>query len=498
MKIFAAGIATETNTFSRIPTTLEDFVIERPGESDVNGRHSLNLTTIWQQRAQQLGHDYVFGLMAWAPPGGATIERTYEALRDELIQRLEGALPVDIVLLMLHGSMVSTECDDCESDIIRRARDIVGPDTVIGVELDLHCNLSAEKIACADLVITYKEYPHTDSNDRAAELFDLAIASWRGEIKPTMALFDCRMVGLYPTSQQPMRGFVDSMKAAEGHKGILSVSLGHGFQFSDVPHAGAKMLVITDNDRQVASRWAKALGLEAHSIRHKIGFDSISLPMDQAFSRACNSTRYPVVVADQSDNPGGGAPGDSTFALRWILEHQVQGVGMAIFYDPEVVKTAKKAGVGATVSVRLGGKTGVASGDPVDLEALVGAILPNYVHGLPQRVGRPMQFPAGDVVALRCGSVDLLVGSERCQCFSPQIFQDAGINPRKKRLLVPKSAQHFYDSFAEIAAEVIYMSAPGAVAPDPRGISYQKLDTRNRYPWDDAVDIQSVSAQTIK
>jgi microcystin degradation protein MlrC len=421
--------------------------------------------------------------MAWAQPGGITVRSAYESLRDEMLNDLRTAMPVDVVLLMLHGAMVAQGYDDCEEDMISRVRDIVGPTTVIGVELDLHCHLSPLMIAPADIVITYKEYPHIDMNDRARELFDLAVATKLGSIRPTMALFDCRMIGLYPTTSQPLRGFVDAMTEAERRKGMLSISFGHGFQFADVQHVGAKMLVVTDDDQGLAERVAREFGLRVHALRGQIGFDSLALPMEEALSKALASKKTPVVVADQSDNAGGGAPGDATFALRWLLDHQAEDVAMAIFYDPEVVRIARKAGKGATLPVRLGGKMGPISGAPVDIEVTILSMLDDYMHALPQRSGEPYLYPAGDVVALRCGSIDIVVGSERCQCFSPSIFSDLGIDPMLKRLLIPKSVQHFYEAFAPIAGEVIYMAAPGAVAPDPRQINYRRLDTSRLYPW---------------
>lgn len=156
---------------------------------------------------------------------------------------------------------------------------------------------------------------------------------------------------------------------------------------------------------------------------------------------------------------------------------------MAIFYDPEVVKIAKKAGPGATLTVRLGGKTGISSGDPLDIEVTVLSTLDDYTHPLPQQSGEPVLFPLGDVAALRCGGIDIVVSSLRLQCFCPSIFSDFGIDPKSKRLLIPKSTQHFYGAFAPIASEVIYMAAPGAVTPDPRKIPYRRLDTSNLYPW---------------
>jgi len=152
-------------------------------------------------------------------------------------------------------------------------------------------------------------------------------------------------------------------------------------------------------------------------------------------------------------------------------------------YDPEVVRIARKAGNGATLPVRLGGKTGPFSGDPVDMEVTVLSMLEDYWHRFPQQSGEPWSFRAGDVVALRCGSIDVVVSSERCQCFSPSVFSDLGIDIERKRLLIPKSAQHFYGAFAPIAAEVIYMAAPGANVPDPKGLSYRRLDTGRLYPW---------------
>jgi microcystin degradation protein MlrC len=485
VKIFAAGIATETNAFSPLPTGEEDFMIQR-GADALSGRiqyPSLDLSADWGERARQRGDEFVFSLNAWAQPGGATVRSAYESLRDEIIRDLRSALPVDVVLLNLHGAMVAEGYDDCEQDLIRRVRDVVGRKVVIGVLLDLHTNLSTEKISAADVVVTYKEYPHVDINDRANEVFDLAIATGLGKVRPTMSLFDCRMVGMYPTSRQPLRGFVDSLSAAERRPGVLSVSFAHGFPFVDLPHVGAKMLVVTHNDPYLARQVAREFGMKVHAIRADIGFDSLSLPIDVALSRAVAGTKTPVVVADQSDNTGAGGPGDSTVALRWLLDHAVEDAAIAILHDPEVVKIARKAGAGARLHVRLGGKTGPSSGDPLDIDVTVRAILEDYMHVFPQRSGPPFEYAVGNVVTLSCRGVDIVVGSKRCQCFDPGIFTDLGIDTARKRLLLVKSTQHFYGAFAPIAGEIIYMAAPGAVPPDPRQIRYQQLDITRLYPW---------------
>jgi len=491
MKIFAAGIATETNTFSPLLTGLEDFTILRGKDVRVGcvEHKSLDLTDPWGRMAEARGDEFVFSLMAFAEPAGLTVKSAYESLRDELMSdlrdahRAQGGEPVEIVLLMLHGAMLAQGYESCEVDIVRRVREVVGAQAVIGVELDLHCHLSEDLLEHVNLVVTYKEYPHVDAVERARELFDLCVRTAEGKIRPTMALFDCRMVGFYPTTREPLHAIVAAMSAAEQEPRVLSISFAHGFPFADVPNVGAKVLTITDADVELAATLAQRFGRQLYRVRHRIGFDSMAVPMDVALARAYAAKLTPVVVADQSDNPGGGAAGDATFALRWLLEHGYGDAALAIFYDPEVVRMARIAGPGAQLTVRLGGKLGPASGDPVDLTVTVGALRDHYSTLLPQNGAEPVPYLVGDVALLHSDSIDVVLSNRRCQCFSPSIFSDLGVDLETKRVLIPKSMQHFHTAFAPIAAEVIYMAAPGATAPDPRLIPYSRFDPREIYPW---------------
>ena len=494
MKIFAACLATETNTFSPIPTGINDFTQVRPTDI-ANGNASFDEIPplgLWEKMARSRGDEFVFSLFAFAQPSGLTTRTTYEQLRDELLNSLRAEMPVNIVLLNLHGAMVADGYEDCEGDIIEQVRAIVGQDVVIAVELDLHCHLSEKMVSTADLMITYKEYPHVDINARAEELFDLAIAIQQKKIQPTMVLHDCRMMGMYPTNTAAMRRFIHAMTAAEKQDAVLSVSFGHGFPFGDVPDAGGKMLVVTDNNPALAQKIAQSLGQQIFALREQINFPC--LPLDEALSQANTlsiDSQKPIVVADQSDNAGGGAPGDATYTLAWLLKHQIQNVGMAIFYDPQVIKLALAVGEGSRLTIRFGGKLGPTSGDPLDLEVTVIVIQRDYQHRFPQidletgKESDPVYWPIGDVVALHCQGIDILVSSKRAQCFSPCIFSDLGINPKEKSLLIVKSAQHFYGAFAPIASDVIYMAAPGAVPPMMQQIPYQRMRTDNKYPWVD-------------
>lgn len=482
VRVFVGTINTETNTYSPAPTELDDYVVvraadfARAGFVEEPGLDEIGRLT------EERGWELLFGLQAFAQPAGVTTRAAYEQLRDEMIDRLRASSPVDMVFLPLHGAMVAEGYDDCELDMVQRVREVVGPGVPIGVCLDLHCHLSQGLVDACDALVIYKEYPHTDLADRAADLFRLVAGKAAGELNPTMALFDCRMIGIYPTSSVPMRGFVDAMVAAEARGDALSLSLAHGFPWGDVPDMGAKMLAVTDNDPEAAVRLAREWGERFYALRHEVTLDPLTV--DEALDRALSGSDRPagpVVVADQADNPGGGAPSDSTFALRALLYRGATDVALGMMFDPGVVRAASEAGVGSTLRVSLGGKHGEVSGEPVVADATVLSVNPDLQQDWPQASG-PMWMRCGAAVALRIGGVDVVVNDLRGQVFGPTVFSNMGLDPLSKRVLVVKSTQHFYAGFGPIASEVIYMGAPGAIAPRMSLIHPTRAST-NKYPW---------------
>jgi len=491
LHVFAGGIATETNVFSPMPTGLRDFAVAQPDDSqEVRDRLSGgSCFSAFAAVAVSRGCLYTQGSYAYAEPAGVTPRAAYETLRDSLLREVEKALPIDCVLLNLHGAMVAEGHEDCETDILLQVRRIVGDQAKIGILLDLHCDLPESLVEQADVLITYKEYPHIDADERARELARLVIDAAIQRVDPQMAVFDCRMIGLYPTSHQPMRGFVDRMREAERQPKILSVSLGHGFPWGDAPAMGARILVVADGDMLQAQALATEFGREFHSLRHKVTLKP--LPMAAALDRALSllPANGPIVVADVSDNPGGGAPGDSTFVLRELIRLGINNAAVALLWDPIAVQQAFAAGADATLTLRLGGKMGPSSGDPLDLAVLVRGVVPGLVQLFPQINGYD-EVPCGDCACLTVAGIDVIVSSLRSQVLGLQVFTEFGINPADRDLLVVKSANHFLSAFAPIAREIIYMGAAGALIFDPRSIPYHHLDT-NKFPLvDDQCDAE--------
>lgn len=479
MRIFVATITTETNTFAPAPTGLAAFAIEREG---VGGDAMTRMwSDIFEPLAASDGHEVVRGLIADAPPGGLVVRAAYEALRDELLDDLRRALPVDAIVLPLHGAVVADGYDDCEGDLLERAHGIVGPGVPIGVLLDLHGHFTARMHRFADVTIAYREYPHTDIAERFADVWRLTIAAARGEIAPVTAVFDCRMVQRWRTTRQPMRSFVDRMKSLQrSTEGVLDISFGHGFVYGDVPEADARLWVVTDGDEAMASELAERLGRELIAIRHETAMPLMSL--DAAIDRLrATEPAQPIVLADVADNAGGGASSDSTFVLRALLDQGIDRVAIGGFWDPGAVHVALKAGVGSTFEMRIGGKCGPASGDPVDLRVTVMTIADAGDAGVDTSL-------YGTTVRLRGDrDVDIVLISKRQQPYGTDLFTDLGIDLTRKRVIVVKSAQHFYAAFAPFASEVHYVETPGLLRSDFAAIPYRRrsLDYWPRIddPW---------------
>ncbi|MFP6748595.1 MAG: M81 family metallopeptidase, partial [Alphaproteobacteria bacterium] len=467
MKIFIACLGTETNTFSPIPTGMENFRETTLFHGDAT-RHAPELFTaalhVWRRNGEMEQATVVESLAAFAQPAGITVAKVYEELRDELLSDLRHALPVDMVLLSMHGAMVAEGYDDCEGDLLSRCRALVGPNTVIGGELDLHCSLTPAMCGAADALVTFKEYPHIDPAERAEELYAICRDKRGGRTNPVMAVHDCRMVSTWRTPDEPMKAFVARMGALEGRDGILSVSLAHGFPWGDVPHATARMLVIADGDRAKAEHLARQLGREIWDLRHETA--PVMTPYGEALAQAAaasaGATAGPVVIADTADNAGGGAPSDATFLLREILDRGLTDVLSGLYWDPMAIRHCREAGEGARLDLRIGGKSCPESGLPVDLNVTVMAIL----EAAQQTFGA-VRSAMGTAVWLKAdGNINLVLNSVRTQTFHPDAFTQFGIDLAAMKIIVVKSSQHFYAGFAPLAAEVIYASSPGTLNSD--------------------------------
>ena len=470
-RVFLGSIATETNTFSSLRTDLRDFkdsFFAPPGAHPMTPTLCSAIYPAARARAGRLGWTLIEGTATWAEPGGIANQRTWEHLRDQLLSELRAAMPVDIVLLGLHGAMVAQNCLDCEGELIRAVRETTGPGAIIGVTFDPHSHLTDLRVENADMITVFKEFPHTDFVETAETLISLVSETDRGRIKPVISTFDCRLVDVFPTNQEPMRSFVNRLRELEGVGNILSVSVIHGFMAGDVPDLGAKIIVITDDAKGEGDVLANQLGLELFAMRGKTR--PRLLPPSDAIDLALAAGSGPAVIADVWDNPGGGVPGDSTIILREMINRRVTNAAVATIWDPIAVRTCISAGEGTELQLRFGGKMSRTGGDPLDAAVIVRRVLNGAVQSFGESV-----VPLGDSVWIEAEGIDVILNTVRSQVFHPDVFTNFGINPEEKALLVVKSTNHFYDAFSRIASKIVYAAVDGLYPSNPAVNGYRNL-----------------------
>jgi microcystin degradation protein MlrC len=484
MRVFSAALATETNTFAPMPTGLATFheraffpAGRHPDKMQMHGGPLWAARQVGPSRGWTLSE----GLVAAAVPNGVVTRAAFETMRDQILADLRAALPVDMVLLGMHGAMIADGYDDCEGELLTRVREIVGPGVVIGGTLDPHTHMSEAMVKAADLLICWKEYPHTDILERAQELVEHCAALAEKRLRLRSSLVDTNMIITLHTTREPVRSFVDRISAMEGKDGIVSISIVHGFAWGDTPAMGTQVLVYSDAaaDPDGAKGRALAQQLAAELIEMRETVTERIPGIDEAIDQAL-ATEGTIVLGDASDNAGGGAPGDSTFILRRIMERKIGNVCVGPVWDPIAVRIAFDAGVGAKLPLRIGGKIGPLSGDPVDAVWDVKALKQDMVMtGL---AGTPAKL--GDCALIESDGVEVVITSFRCQAFGTDLFTQLGCDPRTRKLVVVKSAQHFRAAYAPIAAAIIMVDAPGVVARDLSTLPYRKIK-RPKWPLDE-------------
>jgi microcystin degradation protein MlrC len=475
MKMFAAGLATETNSFCPLPTRREDFQDDL-FEGFIDDAHGI--MRVWAELAAAGGHEFIRSPNLWAMPAGPVVQRDYEALREELIVGLRAALPVDIVLLNLHGAMVAHGYDDCEGDILKAVREVVGEKVVLAAELDPHANLTATMVEIADLLIEYKEWPHDDQGDRAREVFDLAVATAEGRVRPTMAVAPANVIVMIPTKEGAGRIVADEARRLERLPGMLSVSVNIGFPWSDSEHLGTKVLAVSDNDPDLACRVATQLAEHIANHRHEFEVAPGALEPDRALDAALN-TEGTTILCEYGDVITGGGAGDATHLLHRLIARDVRHACYAAIWDPQAVEICSTVGEGTTIDLRIGGKCSHLSGDPIDLEASIVTVRRNYEH----RLSDGFAFDGGTIVHLRTNTdLDIILASKRFPVLYPGLFGDLGIDLATKRIIAIKAYRMAQIHFSPVSTRFLFVETPTAQSGMLNSLPYRRFK-RNLWPF---------------
>jgi len=416
--------------------------------------------------------------------GGQVSLETHATLCERLLEPLRAAMPVDGILLSLHGGYSVQGIDDGDGDVLRRVRQLVGPDLPIMVVHDMHCNVSQQTIDHATALTVMRTYPHTDMAERAVEAVELMIRTLRGEVNPKLAF---RPLPLFwsaahmITAEQPMSGAIQQIEQLQQQPGVLMASIGVGYQWVDLPCTGASAIVVTDGDAEDAQ--AKSDELARWLWQRRADWQRPGLAPADGLDQGEAIGKYPIILADQGDNPGGGSPGDSTEILQLFIDRNLQDAAVLHIVDPETVQQARGVGVGNTVDVRVGGKSHPRCGPPVAMTAEVLAVTDGrFVYDGPMWEKRPGYH--GDSVLLRYRGIYIAVISLTEQAIDLAFSRTLGLDCRKQHYICVKSTGHFRSGFEPIAGSIFNVDAAALLPQDFSQLPFQRLG-RKVYPMDE-------------
>jgi len=480
-RVMVAGFAHETNMFNPFKTTLDDFILRdiHYGEELVRKLTGTNTEAGGSlQVFSENGVTVVPSIHAHAMPAGNVTDEVADHVIDAMLATID-ANELDGVMLHLHGAMVIESHDDGEGYVISRVREKVGEDIPITVSLDLHATLTPLMIEKADFITVYRTYPHMDLADRGREAATVLIQIMNGEIDPVMALSKPPLIigppqNVLPTDE-PMKSIFERAREMEATiPGIIAACPAHGFMQQDVPHVGVGVVVTADKDLALAQKCADELGSLLFDHRNDYQVD---LPNPKESIR--------LAMEDSGDNIGGGTPGDGTSLLIEMLE---QGVDSAFIplWDPEAAKSAAEAGIGATITLEVGGKSDPMYGPPVTVTGTVRAITDGvflnrawggYWAGVVSNMGLS--------VRLDVGGITILLNSVATSPNNIMHAKSVGIYPEDYRMSVCKGGLAFREAYKEpVTCSYIQSDTPGFSSSNLGNFTYSKCK-RPIYPLDD-------------
>lgn len=478
-RVAVAGLQHETNTFAPLPTTYASF--ESGGSWPEITRGAAILARFSGANipvAGALGADLfepVPLLWAWAEPSGTVAQDAFDLLANEICERLAAAGPVDGVYLDLHGAMTTEGEADAEAALLARIRQVAGPDLPIAASLDLHANISAAFVRQASATAIYRSYPHIDMAETGARAARMLVDAIRhgpfarayrpGDFIPPITA--------QSTMREPARSLYARIPEIEAETGAY-LDLAMGFPPADIAHCGPSV-VAHHRDAAVAAAAADRLRDALHAAEGE--FANPLVPAHRAvrlaMAAAAEEPGKPVILCDPQDNPGAGAPGDSTGLLACLIEAKAPAA-LALLWAPEAAAAAHAAGQGAELRVVLGGFHQASGGPAISTMATVVHLSDgSFPFTGPMYGGATAHL--GPMATLALGPVRVVVSTRRAQNADQAIFRAGGIEPAAEPILAVKSAVHFLADYEPLAARIIFAEAPGANPCNIAAIPYRRL-----------------------
>ena len=494
MRVVIAQMKHETNTFSPVPTPLARFgtggTVPPEGQAAYaayKGTGSAIGTFI--ELAEAEGAEIVIPVAANAWPSGPVEDAAFEHIASRICAAV--AAGCDAVLLDLHGAMVTQSHEDGEGELLRRLR-AIDAEVPIGVALDMHTNFYPAIAAHATAIAGYQTYPHIDMDGTGARAGRAIFGLLAGRVRPAMAWGNRPMlphVMRQGSDDPPNRELQARCREMEG-EGALCASVFVGFPNADVANAGLSAVVVTDGDEGQARRWCDELLDMAWGARAAFVFEAEPLASSLARARQlaedAEPDSGPVVLLDHCDNCASGGTMDTMTVLGGILEAGLEDVAVFAIFDPDAVQQMIAAGLGAEVTIALGGKLDMPAiglqGQPRKVTGRVKLLCDGrYRNRGPMARGEINDM--GPSAVLDTGSVEIVVISNHVEPHDLAAFEAVGIDPATKRYLMLKSRVHWRAGLRGLAGAVVECAGTGVCTSDYGALQFHHV-RRPIYPLD--------------
>ena len=484
MRVVVAMMSHETNTFSPVPTPLASFGRDGPayGAAAVSAYAGTN-TCMAAYLDIFKDHDIVTPVAGTAFPSGPVAADAYETMSDAILEAVDAGC--DALCLELHGAMVAETTDDGEGTLLARIR-ALRPDLPIAVALDLHANLSDEIVGNCTVLAGYKTYPHIDTYETGRRAGEMLRRGLEGEIDPVMAWGRRPMLAhtlRMNTAESPMRELIAAGVAAEAG-GLLDVSVFGGFSLVDIPRPGLSVVVVADGDGAAAR--ATADDILGQAWTNRADFVYRAEPLAQSVARAKALADGPIILVDHADNCASGGTQDTTAVLAEVIRQGLEDVAVFAIRDPQAIAQMVDAGVGARLTLALGGKVSMPSigrqGEPLEVTGVVRALTDGeFTVTGPMMTGTRAYL--GRTAVLDTGAVQIVVTERNHEPWDLGCFRSVGIEPTSKRYLLLKSRIHYRAGFEPIAKHIVECDGVGVTSSDYALFPFDKVE-RPVYPLD--------------
>lgn len=476
MRILIAECMQEISSFNPLPSHYDAFTIDR--DEAVLRQRGLNTAiggalSIFEERPDV---ELVPAISARAGSGGILTAAGFARLRDEILGAARPyAGTIDALYVSLHGAMGAVDQPDPEGELLDRLRDIFGEAPPIVVSLDLHGILTDRMLRCIDGLAIYKTYPHVDFADTGARAARLLLDIIERQLQPVIARVTVPMLARGDECITKTGWYGDVLREAQllERGGALAAGVIIGNPFTDAPELCTQAIVMVEDDSDFAARSATTLAEAMWDGRQRLTGKLVSVDKAVALASAIDG---PVVFTDAADATSSGASGDSNVLIKALRDAGYGKNVLAQLVDPAAAAAAHAAGVGANITVSLGG-----AHDDRFTPMQVTATVESLSRGRARLETAQTAIDAGPTAVLTFDNLTLVVMSRSVMLFDRAMYFANGLDPKAFDLIGVKSPHtefHMYDQWVEKNFNV---DAPGSTSANVASLGH-KLCARPIYP----------------